>query len=177
MMGKEVSKLSTGLLGMLMLTHSYWSYQDHQLFFSGSHFVGTNAEIRKILTNSPGSLHSNCTGLFCHSEGTWSRSILLHWRFAYTASDIMHPITCKSQHTTQLFSCVHVNEVILTTTFSATILWILWCHSDDLYQGCQFLRIAWHEKPKSNSILQFFLRLRPSNCLSVLTLRKSGKHI
>ena len=33
--------------------------------------------IRWILNNSPGSLHLNCTGLFRHSEGTWSRSISL----------------------------------------------------------------------------------------------------
>ena len=31
------------------------------------------------------------------------------------------------------------------------------------------------KKKKKNYILQFFLRLRPSNCISVLTLRKSDK--
>ena len=33
--------------------------------------------IRWILTNSPGVTIFNSTGLFCHSEGIWSRSILL----------------------------------------------------------------------------------------------------
>ena len=45
-------------------------------------------------------------------------------------------------------------------------------------QGCQLLRIAWREEPKHEKkyiyfdILQFFLRLRLSNCVSVLTLKK-----
>ena len=53
--------------------------------------------------------------------------------------------------------------------------------------GCQLLKIAWREEPKHEkiyrpiyfNILQFFLRLnlrlRPSNCVSVWTLRKSDK--
>ena len=45
-------------------------------------------------------------------------------------------------------------------------------------QGCQLLKISWREEPKHEekkyfNILQFVLRLRPSNCMSVLTLRKS----
>ena len=47
-------------------------------------------------------------------------------------------------------------------------------------QGCQLLRSAWREEPKYEknwhfNILQFFLSLRPLNCVSVLTLRKSDK--
>ena len=47
-------------------------------------------------------------------------------------------------------------------------------------QGCQLLRIAWREESKHEekkiNILQFFLHLRPSSCVSVLTLRKSDTH-
>ena len=50
-----------------------------------------------------------------------------------------------------------------------------------IQQGCQLLKIAWREEPKHEKnnilimILQFLLRLRLSNCVSVLTLRKSDK--
>ena len=39
--------------------------------------MGAACAIRWILNNSPGSVHSNCTDLFHHNEGTWSRSISL----------------------------------------------------------------------------------------------------
>ena len=50
------------------------------------------------LEQLPGFLHSNCTGLFRHSEGTWSRSISLHWhvyRFVALTVEVSIQIQCK----------------------------------------------------------------------------------
>ena len=41
-------------------------------------------------------------------------------------SDIMYLITLKSQHTMQFFEQSSVNVLILATTHSAAILWVLW---------------------------------------------------
>ena len=45
-------------------------------------FNAIDTAIRWTLTNSHGVGIFNSTALFRHSEGTWSRSILLHWHFS-----------------------------------------------------------------------------------------------
>ena len=52
-----------------------------------SSFNSFDIAIRLILmTNSPKVTTFNCIGLFRHSEGTWSRSILLLWHYSESRS-------------------------------------------------------------------------------------------
>ena len=58
------------------------------------------------------------------------------WRLAYTVQrQILRTQLCASRSTPRNYSatCQWLNMVILATTISAAILWVLWHHTDGLY--------------------------------------------
>ena len=88
------------------------------------HALHDVAAIRWILNNSSGSLHTNCTGLFCHSERTWSRSISLQccpslkefWSY------------CSVQHFVSIYyrDYTHFRWMCLLKSLHDTSLNLLW---------------------------------------------------